>query len=142
MQQISLQYVDYINNLNKKNLHPYLNGLYKDVEFKDLPNTLFYGKKDIGKYSQCLNIIKNYSKSNLQYNKKAIIPLSNKEDFIIRISDIHYEVDMDVLGCNSRSLWNDIYTQIVNIVLSTSHKRGIILCKNFECLPSDKTHQT
>ena len=134
MKHSSFQYNEYINNLKKKNYHPYLSDLYSDIEFNNLPNTLFYGSNDIGKYTQCLNIIKNYSKSTLNYSKKAIVPLSNKEDFIIKISDIHYEIDMNTLGCNSRSLWNDIYNHIINIVISTTHKNGIILCKNFECI--------
>lgn len=127
-----LQYVDYIKELDVINMHPYLNNLYENISFECLPNTIFYGKKGIGKYSQVLNVIKKFSKSKLNYNKKVIVPLLNKEDYVIRISDIHYEVDMSLLGCNSRSLWSDIYNQIIDIIMSSPQKRGIILCKNFE----------
>lgn len=132
MKQSMTQYNDYIKGVDEHNLHPYLNDLYTDIPFENIRNTIFYGKKGIGKYSQVLNIIRKFSKSNLNYLKKVIIPLVNKDDYVIKISDIHYEVDMNLLGCNSRTLWNDIYNQIIEIIMSSQEKKGIILCKNFE----------
>lgn len=48
-----------------------------------------------------------------------------------RISDIHYEVDMAILGCNSKTLWHEIFFKIVDIVSAKQEKVGIILCRNF-----------
>ena len=62
--------------------------------------------------------------------KTNAVSFSRKVDFVYRLSDIHYEVDMALLGCNSKTLWNDIFFQIVDIVSVNSKKRGIILCKN------------
>jgi len=48
-----------------------------------------------------------------------------------RISEYHYEIDMSLLGCNSKTLWHDIFFQIIDIVSLKREKVGIIICKNF-----------
>lgn len=63
---------------------------------------------------------------------KKEINISKKQEFVYRISDIHYEIDMTLLGCNSKTIWHDIFFQIVDIVSVKPQKTGIILCKNFE----------
>jgi hypothetical protein len=40
-------------------------------------------------------------------------------------------VDMSLLGCNSKILWQEIFQQIVDIVAAKTEKVGIILCKYF-----------
>ena len=55
-------------------------------------------------------------------------------DFLYRLSDVHYEVDMSLLGCNPKTLWNDIFFQIVDIVSVHPRKFGIILCKNVHAI--------
>ena len=50
------------------------------------------------------------------------------------MSDIHYEIDMSLLGCNSKILWNDIFLQIVDIISVKSEKVGFIVCKNFHMI--------
>ena len=102
----------------------------------DLNNIIIYGAEGTGKYTKALQIINNYSPSRLKYNKKILIP-NNKNDYFIKISDIHYEVDMELLGCNSKTLWNDIYTNIIDIVNHSSVCRGIILCKNFHIINNE-----
>ena len=57
-----------------------------------------------------LNIINQYSPSHLKCERK--LQINSETPYYIKISDIHYEVDMDMLGCNSKPLWNDIYTHI------------------------------
>ena len=56
---------------------------------------------------------------------------SSKNEHIIKISDIHYEIDLENLTCNSKILLNDIYNNIIDAIQSSKDKRGIILCKNF-----------
>lgn len=132
MKYYESNYKEYINSLDRFNLHTYYNGLFKEYDFEDLPNCIFYGPSGIGKYSQVLQIINNYSESKLAYEKKVLIPVQNKDDYVIKISDIHFEIDMDLLGCNARTLWYDIYNQIVDIIMAGQSKKGIILCKNFQ----------
>ena len=132
------KFEDYINHNEKRNLHPKLSSTYKNFpdDIRKLNNTIFYGPPGIGKYTQMLSIIKKYSPSNLQYEKKICIR-SPKQDYYIKISDIHFEIDISMLGCNSKILWNDIYTQIVDILLSTKERCGIIVCKNFQDINSE-----
>ena len=99
----------------------------------DLKNLIFFGKEGIGKYTESLNLIKKFSPSQLKYEKKIAINL-NKNDIFIKISDIHYEIDFELLGYNSKSLLNEIYNLIIEIICSKQKKEGIILCKNFELI--------
>jgi hypothetical protein len=129
---------DYIASNKKCSLHPKINKLYESFPSKidNLKNIIFYGPKGVGKYTQALTCIKKYSSSELKYEKRLTIN-SNKENFIIKMSDIHFEVDMSLLGCNSKILWNDIYSQINDVVSTRFDTRGIILCKYFHKIHSE-----
>ena len=69
--------------------------------------------------------------------KKKISLTYNKSQYFFKISDIHYEVDMSLLGCNSKLLWHDIYQQIIDIISAKTDKSGIIVCKNFQDIHSE-----
>jgi hypothetical protein len=129
---------DYIASNKKCSLHPKINKLYESFPSKidNLKNIIFYGPKGVGKYTQALTCIKKYSSSELKYEKRLTIN-SNKENFIIKMSDIHFEVYMYLLGCNSKILWNDIYSQINDVVSTRFDTRGIILCKYFHKIHSE-----
>jgi hypothetical protein len=101
-----------------------------------LANVIFFGPGGVGKYSQMLHSIKKYSPSELKYEKKLSI-VFNKQAYFFKISDIHYEVDMSLLGCNSKLLWHDIYQQIVDIISAKNEKSGIIVCKEFHNIHSE-----
>jgi len=105
-------------------------------KLENLNNIIINGAEGTGKYTKALKIISKYSPSTLKYNKKILIP-NNKNDYFIKISDIHYEIDMELLGCNSKTLWNEIYTNITDIVNHSSICRGIILCKNFHLINNE-----
>ena len=126
------QFDDYVNSCDKNPLHPNLLNVYNAFpdNLKDLKNIIFYGPCGVGKYTQSLRAIRKYSPSKLKYEKK-ITDIQGKTTQIIKISDIHFEVDMSLLGCNSKSIWNDIYTRIVDVISTYKHRTGIIICKNF-----------
>ena len=126
---------EYINSNLSHDLHKKIN-FEKIKNIKDLPNLLIYGPPGVGKYTQCLKIIKNYSDFSLKYEKKINI-FYNKVNYYYKISDIHYEIDMELLGCNSKTLWHEIFNNIVEIILSKNNKKGIILCKNFHLINSE-----
>ena len=113
---INNKYTEYINNLPDN--------------LENTSNFILYGPCGTGKYSEALKIIERYSPSYLKYEKKMIIN-SSKNEHIIKISDIHYEIDLENLTCNSKILLNDIYNNIVDAIQSSKDKKGIILCKNF-----------
>ena len=132
------RFEDYIQTKNICNLHPKLNKLIGrfPTKISTLKNIIFYGSSGIGKYSQMLYSIKKYSASELKYEKKICI-IYNKQQYFLKISDIHYEIDMSLLGCNSKLLWHEIYLQIIDIISSKQDKSGIIVCKNFHEIHSE-----
>jgi len=94
-------------------------------------NYILYGPSGVGKYSQMINILRHHSPSHLKYENKLISHIE-KQSYYINISDIHYEIDMSLLGCYSKIKWNDLFNQIVEIVFTKQgEKRGFIVCKNF-----------
>jgi hypothetical protein len=129
---------DYICSVEKYNLHPELITQFDKFpsSINDLENTIIYGPTGIGKYSQVLYLLKKYSPSELKYDKK-IIATTEKQQYIYRISDIHYEIDMSLLGCNSKLLWHEIFFQIVDIISVKQEKIGVIVLKNFHLIHAE-----
>jgi hypothetical protein len=129
---------EYLNAVDQINLHPDLCELVASMpnRLQEIENMIIYGPPGIGKYSQCLNILKKYSPSGLKYDKQ-ITAATDKQKYTYRISDIHYEIDMAMLGCNSKTLWYEIFFQIVDIVSVNTNKIGIIVCKNFHSIHSE-----
>ena len=123
---------EYIIESKRVNLHPKLEKLYSKFpkEINNLRNLIFYGPSGVGKYTQMLKAIKKYSPSKLKYEKKISVTY-NKQPYYFKISDIHYEIDMSLLGCNSKLLWHEIYSQIIDIISAKNDKSGIIVCKYF-----------
>tara|TARA_B100001778_G_scaffold231964_1_gene193157 strand:- start:398 stop:1363 length:966 start_codon:yes stop_codon:yes gene_type:complete len=120
------------------NLHYYLNNIYTSLpKINEIPNIIIYGPSGSGKYILALKFIEKYSYYNLKYEKKFIIN-HNKQDYTIKISDIHYEIDIELLGCNTKTLLNEIYNNILDIILSSSKQKfGIILLKNFDKISNE-----
>ena len=129
---------EYINENNRVDLHPKLDKIYKNFpnEIHKLKNLIFFGPNGIGKYTQMLKSIKKYSPTDLKYEKKISL-LFNKQQYFFKISDIHYEIDMSLLGCNSKLLWHEIYQQIIDIISAKTDKCGIIVCKYFHDIHSE-----
>jgi hypothetical protein len=139
MKFLETHFDDYIASNHSESLHPKIEKIFKNSlpeKVENLKNIILYGPKGVGKYTQALKCIKKYSNSDLKYEKRLTIN-SNKENFIIKISDIHFEVDMSLLGCNSKVLWNDIYNQITDVVSMRADTTGIILCKYFHKIHSE-----
>lgn len=129
---------EYLESLNKHNIHP---ELVKTIaafpnSIADMCNQIVYGPPGSGKYSQVLKILEKYSHTRLKYNKKITVQ-TDKQKYIYHISDVHYEVDMSLLGCNSKIIWHELYLQIVDIVSMCPTKQGIILCKNFHAIHTE-----
>lgn len=124
---------NYIMKIKEKNFHPMLREINDKLpsDLSNFPNLLVYGPSQSGKYSQALNIINKYSNSNLKYEKKILIE-NAKDDYFIKMSDVHFEIDFNLLGCNGKQLWNCIYNQILEIVSSNPSQQYFILCKNFQ----------
>jgi hypothetical protein len=124
-----------MNNYNN-HFDDYLKNSNTDVykikleHLNDYNNIIIVGPSGIGKYTYALNLLKEESPSKLKYDKKMVV-MFNKIEYFYRISDIHYEIDMEILGCNSRLLWHEIFNKIFDSILFNVKKKGFILCKNF-----------
>ena len=89
-------FINNIDEIKKKPLHKIdkiKNNMPKNIN--DMSNLIIYGPSGIGKYSQMLYLIQQYSDSLLKYQNKITIEF-NKENYYFKISDIHYEIDMNV----------------------------------------------
>ena len=129
---------EYIQENKRVNIHPKLDKIYSKFPktLNELKNIIFYGPSGTGKYTQMLKSIKGYSPSELKYEKKISLTY-NKQQYFFKISDIHYEIDMSLLGCNSKLLWHEIYQQIIDIISAKTDKSGIIVCKYFHEIHSE-----
>jgi len=128
---------DYLNSVAKYNLHPELIPIWQKMPPDNVPppNMIFYGPPGVGKYTQVLRALQKYGPKT---QKKVSIQF-NKQVYAYNLSNIHYEIDMALLGCNSKLLWHDIFVQIVDIVSvrNSSPKIGIIVCKNFHAIHNE-----
>jgi hypothetical protein len=132
---------DYLKSVHRENKHPELNAWRETLppNLADFPNLIFYGWSGSGKYSQMLLFLEKYSPSRLQIYKQVSIECI-KQTFTYLMSDIHFEIDMALLGCNAKLLWHEIYTQIVEIVtarVSRKQNTAVILCKNFHMIHNE-----
>lgn len=95
-------------------------------------NMVVYGPPGVGKYTLVLHALQTLSPSKLKYSKKLYVEF-DKSQYVIAMSDIHYEIDMELLMYNSNSLWHELYQHIVDLVpISTSATcPKIIVCKKF-----------
>jgi hypothetical protein len=138
MKYYETHFEEYIIENNKFDLHPKLNKMYDmfPKSLQELKNIIFYGPSGIGKYTQMLKLIKKYSPTELKYERKINVTY-DKQQYVFKLSDIHYEIDMSLLGCNSKLLWHEIYQQIIDIISAKIDKSGIIVCKYFHCIHNE-----
>ena len=131
-------YEEYLESMKNYNLHPELSNIIDNFPKKisQIGNIILYGPSGVGKYSQALSIIRKYSSTDLKYDKKITIQ-TEKQNYTYHISDIHYEIDMSLLGCNSKILWHELFLQIVDIISIKHEKVGFIVCKNFHMIHAE-----
>ncbi len=139
MKYFSSKFEEYINDCKKYNMHKKMSNLYDKMsdELSKQNNLIFYGPPGIGKYTQVLNYIKKFSPTNLRFERKINFNYNNKKQYDFKVSDIHFELDMALLGCHSKLLFNDIYYHILDILSARTNGSGIIVCKNFHCIHSE-----
>ena len=138
MKYYDTHYEEYIQSVKSHNIHPELITVFDKFPktIKEFGNVIVYGPCGSGKYSQVLFLLERYSPTHLKYDKRITIN-TEKQSYIYRISDIHYEIDMGLLGCHSKLLWHELFFQIVDIISMKTEKHGILLCKNFHMIHSE-----
>jgi len=95
-------------------------------------NIFMYGPGDM--YAQLLHLIRPHSL--LKTDKRLQIPIG-EVTHTVRMSDVHFEIDMSQLGGSAKATWHDIYSTIVDIVKCRPERRGIVACLHFQCIDSD-----
>lgn len=133
MKYLETSFVDYINAVKKKNFHKNMEPFFESMtnNISELSNLIFYGPSGVGKYSQMLNFIKRYSPTELKYERKITYKYNNKYDYTFKVSDIHFEIDIELLGCNAKILFNNLYYHILDVCNTRQRINNIIVCKNF-----------
>lgn len=121
---------DYINAKNRYNIHKEIQEIKFPDEKTNIHNMIIYGPPGTGKYSEMLYMLKQYSPSNMKYEKKVIVS-TEKQDFTFHMSDVHFEIDMGLLGCNAKMIFQEVFVQIMEILIMKTDKTGFLVCKNF-----------
>ena len=138
MKYLSSRFEEYVIECNKKNIHGELTNVtdYFTTNLNEQCNLIFYGPSGVGKYTQSLNFIKRFSPTNLRFERKINFN-HNKKQYAFKVSDVHFEIDMQLLGCNAKVLFNEIYYHIQDILTTRPNGPGIILCKNFSFIHNE-----
>ena len=127
---------DYVQSSKQLDIHPELSSFVESTkELSQLGNLIFYGPSGAGKYTQFLRVIEKYSTHKLKTEKMSVI--TEKQTYTYHISDVHYEIDFALLGCESKKIWYECFFQIVDVVSAKKDKAGIILCRNFHAIHSE-----
>jgi len=129
-------YTDYLRAVNANNFHPELDSIIASLppSIDQLGNLILYGPSGSGKYTQFLRIVEKYSLSASGLKNNKMTSRTDKHEYTYHISDIHYEIDLAQLGCESKKMWNECFFQIVDAIYANPSKSGIILCRNFQSI--------
>ena len=102
-------------------------------------NTIIFGGENSNKTTAALNIIRAYSPSNLKYKRKIELEV-NGENYYFNISDVHFEIDFDLLGTNETAIWSEFINHVFAIIetsRSSNAKDYFILCKNIHTMKDE-----
>lgn len=99
-----------------------------------MDNIIIFGGENSNKTAHALNIIREYSPSKLKYKRKIELEV-NGENYYFNISDVHFEIDFELLGTNETSIWSEFINHIFCIIETRKH--SIILCKNIHTMKDE-----
>lgn len=90
-------------------------------------NYIFYNQNNNISYINCLKSLKNISPSSLKYSRKTEIKYNN-DNIYFNISDVHIEVDFEILGVNEYNIFMELFNHIKD---NMNIKHIFIVCLNF-----------
>jgi hypothetical protein len=93
-------------------------------------NIILYGNNYLNNYVFSLSCLKPFSKSELKYSRRIVISY-NGEDILFNISDIHFEVDFDLLGVNQYNIFLTLFHHIKENLISDKQVFYVV-CLNFQ----------
>ena len=88
MKYQSSKFEDYIQKCKKYNIHKEIIPLLENVDknIKNTNNLILYGPSGTGKYTQALNYIKNFSPSNLRFERKMNFNYDSKVILYLKLA--------------------------------------------------------
>ena len=105
------KYSDYTTIQSSKNLLIHHN-------YKSTPHYIYYSNNNYKNYCNCINDLKEVSPSQLKYSRKINIMYNDKEYFF-NLSDIHIEIDFELLGVNEINIFFELFNHIKeNMILN------------------------
>lgn len=104
------------------------------IELKD-KHLFICGKNNIDNYKYSLNYLKNQSTSELKYSRKFNITY-NSNEYYFNISDVHIEIDFELLGVNEYNLFFEIYNHVIDNIVSNKCE-FYILCLHFNNIKAE-----
>lgn len=96
---------------------------------------IVYGNNNIANYCYILKILKEKSKTNLKYSRRIAINY-NSDDILFNISDIHVEVDFDLLGVGEYNIFLQLFNQVKDNI-APNKPEFYIVCINFQNIKSE-----
>jgi hypothetical protein len=105
------------------------------METNELGNIILFGGENSNKTTHALNLIRPYSPSGLKYKRKIEIDV-NGENYYFIVSDIHFEIDFELLGTNESSIWSEFINHIY-FIIESKMSHGILLCKNIHTMKDE-----
>ena len=98
-------------------------------------NIIVYGKNCLNNYVFSLINLKHLSKSELKYSRRIAINYKS-EDIFFNISDIHFEIDLDLLGVNQYNIFLTVFQHIKENMIF-GKKCFYVMCLNFQEIKSE-----
>lgn len=102
-------------------------------------NKIFYATDEAISYKKIRQFIQ-MSNNTATISHEHVIPIeTSKFVYNMRISDAHYDVDIMVLGCNHKQLWDEIFVKIYDIVRAkpVGSRRGLVVVRGFQHVHQD-----
>ena len=101
-------------------------------------NKIFYATDESTSYNMIRQCIMTRNGDTLGH--EHVIPIeTSKMSYNMRISDTHYEVDIMLLGCNHKQLWDEIFVKIHDIIRSkpVGSRCGTVVARGFQHIHPD-----
>lgn len=126
----------YLREHTREPLHPSIDAKIEEYKNKaktisNLSHFIIYGPENTGKYTLGLYLISLFSENNLSYERKVLVRTSDEQDITLRASDIHFELNMELLNTNTKQRWDDIFNHVIDVMQMHGRNQTFFVLKNF-----------
>jgi len=92
---------------------------------------IVYGTNGSNKEEVVGSYLESISPSGLKYERKLVCETSRSQ-FFVRVSDIHYSLDLNLLGPAGLVMWNCIIDRIRESIAASGKREGLVVCYSVE----------